>query len=210
MSEESRVTCIPDPASPMLAVIDPLDGTTNFSRGIPLYSVSIALLKSGSPSVSVVRHVSTGVIYAALKGKGAWKISNSKWFRLIRRKQTLKQAILSLSCNMGDAASRAKWIEWQRLLLPPVCFRLRLIESASLELCWVAEGLTDGYIHPTDQPWDMCAGGLIVSETGGIVLGPDGDIWRPLRRGIVAVAPGLRVDIERILGLVQEKQINTD
>ena len=74
---------------------------------------------------------------------------------------------------------------------PPTCFRLRMFQSSALELCLLAEGKIDGYLHPTDKPWDMAAAGLIVQEAGGRVFGIDGGPWSANSEGIIAVSPAI-------------------
>jgi myo-inositol-1(or 4)-monophosphatase len=202
VSEERAMSAIPDPPPARLAVVDPLDGTTNFSRGIPLYAVSIGLVDSGVAVAGVVLDLPSGTAYAGVRGRGAWRIAGDGPRRISRGRQDLSRAIVSLGCDMGDEGSRATWSRWLAALLPPTCFRVRMLECAAMELCWVAEGLIDAYVHPSNQPWDMSAGGLIVSEAGGEVFGPHGRAWLPLERGIVALAPGLAAPVLRRLGLV--------
>ena len=200
VSEEDATMPTPKESRSKVAIVDPLDGTTNYTRQIPLYAISIALLTSGVLEAGVVLNIVSGDTYAATRGGGAWKRKDREW-KLLRRVtgRPLREAILSLECDMGWKKSREKWRQWSALLMPPICYRFRVMECAALGLCWVAEGLVDGYLHPTDNPWDMAAGGLIAAEAGSTLFSSDGRDWGPLKRGIVALAPGLKDEVARIL-----------
>ncbi|MBN2317098.1 MAG: hypothetical protein JXM79_24440, partial [Sedimentisphaerales bacterium] len=103
----------------------------------------------------------------------------------------LEESILCVTCDYSVPSGRETWWQWLEKLRPPTCFRLRLFQSSALELCLLAEGKIDGYLHPTDNPWDMAAAGLIVQEAGGQVFGVDGGAWSVNKNGIIAVTPAI-------------------
>lgn len=205
VSEERDMDHVPDPPPSRIFLVDPLDGTTNFTRGLGLWAISIALVDSGTVAAGVVFHVAAGCAYTAARGRGAWRISDAGVVRLRRRRQRPGRAIVSVGCDMGDDDSRSTMLRWLATLMRPVCFRTRILECAALELCWVADGVLDGYLHPSNHPWDMAAGGLVVAEAGARVFAPNGARWSPLGRGIVALAPGLENALAAALGLGQSR-----
>ncbi len=173
-------------------IVDPLDGTTNFTRGIPFYSVTIAYVVDGTPRAGVVMPVARDYCYAAVKDGFAAKVDDH--FNRIPiqcKNRPLKESVLCVTCDYSNPAGREKWWQWMDKLRPPTCFRLRIIESSALELCLLAEGKIDGYLHPTDKPWDMVAAGLIVQEAGGKVFDIDGGPWSVNSDGIIAVSPAI-------------------
>ncbi|MBN2315264.1 MAG: inositol monophosphatase family protein, partial [Sedimentisphaerales bacterium] len=167
LSEETRRDGT-DISTGQWLVIDPLDGTTNFTRGIPFYSVTIAYMEDGIPQAGIVMPVAQDYCYAAVKNSFAVIIDDDFHRTPIRcTSRPLEESILCVTCDYSVPSGRETWWQWLDKLRPPTCFRLRLFQSSALELCLLAEGKIDGYLHPTDNPWDMAAAGLIVQEAGG-------------------------------------------
>ena len=173
-------------------IIDPLDGTTNFTRRIPFYSITIAYVVDGTPIAGVVMPASLDHCYAAVKDSFA-AIVDDEFNRIPIQCQNrpLEESVLCITCDHSNPAGREKWWKWMDKLRPPICFRLRIIESSALELCLLAEGKIDGYLHPSDKPWDMGAAGLIVQEAGGKIFSIDGSPWSLNSDGIIAVSPAI-------------------
>jgi len=173
-------------------VVDPLDGTTNFVHGLPFSSVSVALVRGGVPIAGVVAPLSGGWYFAA-KGSGSYfgpaagETKGAKRLRYAVR--PLNRAVLNVSCDQNDEVSRHNWWDWLTRLRPPICFRLRIIESAAMELCWLASGHIDGYLHPSDKPWDLAAGALIAAEAGVELFSPLLTPWELSTPGIIALTP---------------------
>ena len=142
-------------------VIDPLDGTGNFSRGFPLFSVSIALVKNDALQIGVVFNPITNELFWAEKGAGAYK--NGEPIHVSGKSKT---AILALDCGYapehGAAYAQATGILEQDYLL-------RRIGGCALEVCYVACGIFDGYVDYGDMLWDYAGGLCIVEEAGGKV-----------------------------------------
>ena len=203
MSEEGDPVHPERRTSRELLVVDPLDGTTNFSRGSKTWAISVALLQDEEPALGVVLQPETGDLYYAANGSGAFHENLTHDFkrRLSCRSHNLADAIISINCDQHDSESRELWWRWMSALRPPTTFRLRIIECASLELSWVAANAVDAYVHPTDRPWDMAAGGLIVREAGGDVFAPNGGSWDPLGRGVIAVTRELGPQLKDTLPL---------
>lgn len=163
-------------------VIDPLDGSVNFSRGYPHYAISIALVHYNEPVLAVVcTPVNKGLYWAQEDIPHAYyqdkRISVSS-------KSTLDVSILGTdwSHNMEKRKEVVGYID-------DLCQKVKQIKmngSAVADLMLVAKGNLDGYFHPGLKPWDMAAGILIIEKAGGIVSRPDGtkvDIYSP---GLIA------------------------
>jgi myo-inositol-1(or 4)-monophosphatase len=148
-SEESGLTG--DGPTGLLAVIDPIDGSTNAHRGVPFYSTSICVLDDEGPLVGLVVNQATGTRYAATRGGGAERDG-----RAIgpSRCEELTKAIVGIS---GFPGKHAGWAQF------------RALGAASLECCAVAEGVLDAYLtvgRSTLYGWDYLAGLLICDEVG--------------------------------------------
>ncbi len=182
--------------------VDPLDGTTNYTRGIPLFGVSIGLLEEGVPRLGVVAAIS-GDVYFAERGRGSYhappgcELADAA--RLRCADKPLAESILSISTDQSDENGRRVWWRWLERLKPPTCFRLRNIETAAIELCWLAMGRLDAHLHPKDKVWDQAAGALIASEAGAVLLGPDLAPWKATGEGIIALTPALAGPVKVIL-----------
>ena len=151
-------------------VIDPLDGTTNFAHGIPLFSVSIALLKNNSPVVGVVYDPLRDEMFSAELGYGA--TLNNHGIHVSSRTD-LGQAVISTGfpydLRTNPRNNLAQFVEFQRLTQA-----VRHLGSAAIDCSWTAMGRLDGYWELGIKPWDIGAGALIVREAGGRVTSVDG------------------------------------
>jgi len=157
LSEESGVTG--DPAAHLLAVIDPVDGSTNAHRGIPFYATSICVLDAEGPLVGVVVNQATGVRFEAVRGGGARRDGES----IAPSGCTeLSAAIVGIS---GFPGTNPGWAQF------------RALGAAALEFCAVAEGTLDAYSvvgHSTLFGWDYLAGMLVCREVGAVTMERDG------------------------------------
>ena len=145
--------------------VDPLDGTTNFSHGFSIFSVSIGLLIDGVPTVGVVYSPATDELYAAARGLGAtW---NGKPIR-VSRIDALQRALLitgfPYDYDRSPDNNLAAFDAFNRQSQA-----VRRIGSAALDLCLVASGQMDGYWETKIKPHDITAGIAIVREAGGTV-----------------------------------------
>lgn len=153
-----------------LWVVDPLDGTTNFAHGLPIFSVSIGVQKNGETVAGVVYDVMRNVVFSAEKGSGSFenrdKISVSK-------NDNLDHSILvtGFPYNIKENPDKAfeRFIAFLRQSRA-----IRRLGSAAIDFCYVANGVFDGFWEVSLHPWDLCAGKLIVDEAGGLVTNFDG------------------------------------
>lgn len=175
----------PDPAAAWVWVVDPVDGTTNFVRGLPLFGVSVGVLHHGRPVVGVVGLPCSGEVLHARRGGGAW---------LDGHRLGVAEGGWGAAGLMG-IASREFWQEFQAAAA--VGRRLgesRWLGSTAYELAMVATGRIDyGAIH-SSAVWDVAAGVCLVREAGGVVLRYDHqqEGWRRLERFAAPGAAGLR------------------
>ncbi len=164
LSEESAPQAQGVPVSGW--VIDPLDGTTNFSRGYPLFGPSIAWLnENGRVDLGVVYNPLLDKLYWAVRGGGAR--CNDRQLHVSHVTQ-LSRALLSSGAPYDvQERPRAALDPWAEML--PRTLSLRQDGSAALDLCHVAAGHTDAHFEVGLAPWDVAAGILLVEEAGGRV-----------------------------------------
>ncbi|MBI4496353.1 MAG: inositol monophosphatase [Chloroflexi bacterium] len=155
------------PASDYLWLVDPLDGTTNFSRCIPLFAVSLALLEAGRPLLGVVYHPVTGELFHALRDHGAFlgdqRLEGST-------QSTLERAAICVEWGKSEASVRHGLRQLVRVARQ--ANKLRALGSAALNLAYVAAGRLDAFVVDGLYPWDVAAGVLLVQEAGGRVTPP--------------------------------------
>ncbi|WP_126539581.1 inositol monophosphatase family protein [Aerosticca soli] len=144
-------------------VIDPLDGTHNYLRGIPHFSVSIALVDKGVPVYGVVFDPLRGELFTASRGDGAYL--NDRRIRVSRR-EGLAGAMIATGFPYRQRAHLDAQLAMTRALLAEA-EDIRRSGSAALDLAYVAAGRYDGYFELGLKPWDMAAGALLVQEAGG-------------------------------------------
>lgn len=157
-------------ASDYIWVIDPLDGTTNFSKGLPIFSISIALRHKDETIAGVVYAPYLNELFAASKNEGAFlRNRNGKFEKIsVSKKQTLNSAILGTGFPYDKDVNPINNTDNIERIIPHVG-DLRRMGSAAYDLCCVACGLLDGYWEMGLKLWDVCAGNLIVEEAGGTV-----------------------------------------
>jgi myo-inositol-1(or 4)-monophosphatase len=146
-------------------IIDPLDGTTNFLHGIPLFAISVALEREGKVVAGVVYNPVMNELYTAERGSGAFL--NDRRLRVAAR-QTLPEAVIGVGVpHIGNPAEGAEPDLSRRISERTA--GMRCLGSAATELSWVASGRFDGYWHYRLHPWDFAAAMLMVREAGGYV-----------------------------------------
>jgi myo-inositol-1(or 4)-monophosphatase len=154
-------------------VVDPIDGTVNFSHGIPIWSITVALEKFGSPIAGVVAAPALGWEFFACEGGGAFM--NDEPIR-VSAVPTLDQAILASGFPYDRARTRHNFPQWEHFLR--TAGACRRMGAASLDLAMVARGWLDGYWETRLSPWDLSAGALLVREAGGTVTGITGEAFQ--------------------------------
>jgi len=182
LSEESGLH---DEGAALVAVVDPVDGSTNAARGIPWYATSVCVVDDVGPRVAVVANLALGVRYHAVRNGGAWRGDR----RLASSGRTrLGESVVGLSGYPG------RHLGWSQF---------RALGAAALDLCAVAEGTLDAYTvggRAHLAPWDYLGGMLVCTEAGAAVTDLEGDdlvVLRPdVRRAVAAAAtPALLAEL---------------
>jgi myo-inositol-1(or 4)-monophosphatase len=148
-----------------LWIIDPLDGTTNFAHGLPVFSVSIGLQKNQNTISGVVYDVINDIAYTAEKGSGAFA-NNQKI--TVSSNNILRRSVLASGFPYNVAENPDNLLE-RFTEMTKLSRGIRRLGSAALDLSYVAKGVFDGYWEMNLNPWDICAGMLLVKEAGGRV-----------------------------------------
>ncbi len=169
LMEESGVVEGTDPSHRW--IIDPLDGTTNFLHGLPIFSISVALEREGQLIAGVVYNPATDDMYIAEKGQGAWH--NNRRLRVSPRRNLSDSLIACGIPHLGKAEAHPRF----KAELEAVMARasnVRRLGAASIDLALTAAGRFDAYWERNLQPWDIAAGIVLLREAGGFVSDLDG------------------------------------
>lgn len=145
-------------------IIDPIDGTTNFLHGIPMFAVAIALERAGEIVASVIYNPVMDELFTAEKGGGAW-LNDRQRLRVAQRKH-LADCVVVTGINSRGTAGDVLQLK-QLGQIAPAAAGIRRTGSACLDLAWLAAGRFDGYWEAGLHPWDIAAGWLLLREAGG-------------------------------------------
>lgn len=146
-------------------IIDPLDGTTNFIHGFPVYAVSIALSVRGKIEQAVVYDPSRNDLFTATKGRGAYL--NERRIRVSKRTQ-LKDSLVSTGFPFRPGDNFQNYMRMMADVMPRTA-GLRRPGAAALDLAYIAAGYCDGFFETGLSSWDVAAGALLVTEAGGLI-----------------------------------------
>ena len=146
-------------------IIDPLDGTTNFLHGFPQYCISIALEQKGEITQAVIYDPNRNDLFTATKGQGAYL--NQRRIR-VSNKSKLKDSILGTGFPFRDFQHLPVYLKIFEEVVRGTS-GIRRPGSAALDLAYVAAGWFDGFFEINLSKWDIAAGGLLVTEAGGMV-----------------------------------------
>ncbi|CAN5751235.1 inositol monophosphatase family protein [soil metagenome] len=182
------------PTAERLWVVDPLDGTTNYTHGFPIYAVSIALAVDGVVEVGAVYAPPLDEMFSAVRGEGAWL--NGKPIRSSSC-DDLQNALLC-SGFPYDVNERQRHFEhWRRFVLASRA--VRRTGAAAYDLCCVACGRFDGYWERGPFAWDLAAGSLIVTQAGGVVSDYAMGDFDLFGNEILAAARGIHEEMSAVL-----------
>ncbi len=162
----------PDTTADTLWVIDPIDGTTNYARGFPIFCTSIGVARQGRPIAGVVYDPLHDHVFTAERGRGAWL--NGLPIR-VSNVSALSDAILALGWGRTSGERRRSLVWLERLALE--CRTVRAVGTAALAMAYLAAGWIDLFYHFTLQPWDGVAGQVLIEEAGGRITNPLGEAW---------------------------------
>jgi myo-inositol-1(or 4)-monophosphatase len=164
-------------------IVDPLDGTTNFLHGLPLFSIAIALERDGEIVAGLTYNPVLDELYTAEKGQGAFL--NNRRLRVAARR-TLADSLITTGIPHRGKPGHERFLADCKELMGQVA-GIRRTGSAAIDLAWVAAGRFDGYVERGLSPWDLAAGLLLVREAGGLVTDAQGG-KRMLETGDIVAA----------------------
>ncbi|SFI69818.1 myo-inositol-1(or 4)-monophosphatase [Amycolatopsis sacchari] len=179
-------------------VLDPVDGTANFARGIPLCGVSLGLVDGRRAVLAAIDLPYLGETYSAVEGSGAYageeRISASTAAQL-------SDAMIAVGDFAVGEGAEVKNQARLRLLehLGRRAQRIRMLGTAAVDLAWVASGRLEAAVILANLPWDTLAGVLLVREAGGFVLDGDGTEHTVESSATIAVCPALREDLMKCI-----------
>lgn len=155
-------------------IIDPIDGTTNFAHGFPVYCVSIALWEGGAPKVGLVLEVKHGELYTAIAGEGAWLDGEPIQVSSLEDPEA---SLLGTGFPYDDFSLVKEYLDLFDYFMKHT-HGVRRPGSAAYDLCTVACGRLDGFFEYSLHAWDVAAAVLIITEAGGKVTDWEGgDQW---------------------------------
>lgn len=187
--ERARALLAPETVPEWLWVIDPLDGTTNYLHGYPMYAASVAVLHGGRPMAGAIATSATGEAWWAVRGGGAFHQGERIHVSEIGR---MSQALIGTGFPFKALERLPPYLgQLERVLRATA--GVRRGGAAALDLCHVASGWLDGFWELVLAPWDFAAGALVVEEAGGRVTTLDGSPLLPGDGSVLAGNPAVHV-----------------
>ena len=184
-----------NPNADHIWIIDPLDGTTNFIHGFPVYCVSIALQVRGKLEQAVVYDPTRNDLFTATKGRGAFM--NERRIRVSKRVR-LNECLLSTGFPFRPEDDFDKYLRLMGDMMQRTA-GLRRPGAAALDLAYVAAGFSDGFFEIGLQAWDMAAGALLITEAGGLVGNFTGEANYLQHKECMAASPRIYAQMVPIL-----------
>ena len=177
-------------------IIDPLDGTTNFIHGFPVYCVSIALQVRGRIEQAVIYDPTRNDLFTATRGRGAYL--NERRIRVSKR-TVLQQCLVSTGFPFRPGDDFQTYLKMMADIMQRTT-GLRRPGAAALDLAYVAAGFSDGFFETGLSPWDVAAGSLLVTEAGGLIGNFTGDADFLEQKECVATNPRIYGQLVSLLG----------
>jgi myo-inositol-1(or 4)-monophosphatase len=175
-------------------LLDPIDGTTNYAARLPLWGISLALMRRGEPIIGVISLPPLKHRYHAIKGGGAWF---GKHRLHVSGTKLLSESVSLLCFGYGDADIRQGLHVIKRVA--DKVRAMRRLGAAVIESAWIASGRADFTILNGVKPWDVGAGALLVREAGGKAVNLKGGDWTSKDADIVMTAPKLLRSVLKLL-----------
>lgn len=181
--------------------IDPLDGTINFSRGLPLYGVSIAYVENDIPKIGVIYLPEQDELYYAESGSGAY--CNSEKISVSKISSTEKAIVNIGDFNTSSDLSTAEELNKLKIellgRLHDKCMRLKTFSSSAMELAFVAAGKIDAFITLQSHFYDIAAGIVLIQEAGGNITDFEGNKLTRGSQNMIASNSILNEEYKKIL-----------
>lgn len=190
ISEEDLKSCS-FPGKEPVWIVDPLDGSMNFSRGVPLYCVSVALWQAKEPVVGIIYDISRNRMLSA---GNTTALADGKAIH-VRNTAQMNKAVLATGFPLlSDVSPKA--ISWF-LKFAEQFKKVRMLGTAALSMAWVAEGRLDAYFEKDIMVWDVAAGAALVRSAGGVCLMRPGR--HPMSMDVLAANPYLAKAMQEAL-----------
>ena len=156
-------------------IVDPLDGTTNFLHGNPLFAVAIGLEREGQVVAGLIYNPVMDEMFMAEKGKGAFMADRTGRDRRLRvaARKSLEDSLLSTGIPHRGRANHGLFLDEMEHVMKAAA-GIRRTGSACLDLAWTAAGRFDGYWERNLGAWDIAAGSVMIREAGGLICDLDG------------------------------------
>ncbi len=200
--DDKAETSIADAEFENLWIIDPLDGTTNFIHGFPQYCVSIALAQRGVVTQAVIYDPTRNDLFIATKGRGVFL--NDKRLRVSKRYR-MNEALLGTGFPFKNLDVLDRYLAMFRTMTT-LTAGIRRPGAAALDLAYVAAGRLDGFFEIGLSPWDIAAGGLMVTEAGGLIGDFQGDDEYLYTGDVLAGTPKIFAQLVTTLGPMHLKR----
>jgi len=176
-------------------IIDPLDGTTNFLHGLPIYAVSIGLAHRDVVQQAVVYDPTRNDLFFSSRGRGAFL--NDRRLRVSKR-INLSDALIGTGFPFRRGDDFERYLQMMQSVMQR-CAGVRRPGAAALDLCYVAAGWYDGFFESGLNPWDVAAGSLIITEAGGLIGNFTGESQFLHQREVVAGNPKIYGQLVHLL-----------
>ncbi|OAS13224.1 inositol monophosphatase family protein [Paenibacillus oryzisoli] len=186
-----------------LWIVDPIDGTTNFVHGFPFFSVSIALAHKGEVIVGVVYDPSRDELFVAEKGKGAYMHGKKTE---VSADETLLTSLIATGFPADRDGALPINLKGVQALSPKVR-NIRVAGSAALHLAYVAAGRLSGFWEIGLNAWDIAAGALLITESGGRVTDTEGNPYHLGVRNVMASNGRIHEEFQNELALAEATKI---
>lgn len=186
-------------------IIDPLDGTNNFLRGIPLAGLQIAVLKNNKPVLGLLVNLTDDIVYFAEAGKGAFmtdfSLNNATKVHVSNR--ALADSMIVISSNIAQDTSNTQ----KRVLdsVFPSAASCRVLGVAVNEFPYIANGNIEAVISNHPKAMDITAGSLLIEEAGGRVTTYDGSAWSPDMKTIIASNGAIHDELLELVAIAKQK-----
>uniref|UniRef100_A0A182JX70 Inositol-1-monophosphatase n=1 Tax=Anopheles christyi TaxID=43041 RepID=A0A182JX70_9DIPT len=166
-------------------IIDPIDGTVNYVRGVPFICISVALAFNREIQIAIIANPTSNELFTAIKGKGSF-LNGSRI--KTRNTKELKDALVGHEFSIGsyEPIRSALFERGQKFIAE--CVGLRAFGSAALSLAYIASGQIDAYSIQFLKPWDIAAGALLIQEAGGTVISITGGQYDIMKPDIIAAS----------------------
>ena len=182
--------------------LDPIDGTANLVHGLPLFAISLALVRDDCPILGIIDLPGLGQRYSAVQGHGAFRDGEPIH---VGGAGELADAMVTVGdYAVGQDAARKNELRLAvTAQLARQVLRVRMLGSAAIDLAWLAEGKTDACITLGSHPWDIAAGVIIATEAGAKIFDLDGAPHTLRAKATIAAAPALAADMIRLIAEAQ-------